>query len=55
MMPEDKLYPSLPKTMHDIHEAINAIAVKTNRQEEFVLVNDATENLLIFSTTTNLK
>jgi hypothetical protein len=50
-----QVVPQLPKTMHDIHEAINAIAVKTNRQEEFVLVNDATENLLIFSTTTNLK
>lgn len=50
-----KLFPALPKSVSDVHAALRNLNPKTNRNEDFLLINDAVENLVIFSCHNNLK
>jgi hypothetical protein len=49
------LYPPLPKSKQDVHDALDAISVKTTTDENFILVNDRTTGIAIFSCETNLR
>lgn len=50
-----KLLPALPKSLSQVHEALNELQPKTNRNEDFLIVNDLSENLVIFSCKSNIK
>lgn len=50
-----KLVPALPKSIGEVHEALNELNPKTSRNEQFLLINDNTENLVIFSCKSNLE
>ena len=50
-----RLRPKLPKTLPELHEALEVYETKTKLEEEFLLVNDNMENILMFSTAKNLK
>lgn len=50
-----KLLPPIPKTVLQVHSAVTGMAIKTNREEEFILHNDPNDKILIFSCITNLK
>lgn len=47
-------HPSLFKTLQELHESIATIDVKTKLGEDFLLVNDDDNNIVIFSMTKNL-
>lgn len=49
------VYPTLPKSMEESHDALGKIEIKTNVGEPFLLVNDKVHNLLGFSTQSNLE
>lgn len=49
-----KLQPKLPKSREDIHSTIDQMDVKTNKDENFVKVNDKDTGIVIFSTDQNL-
>jgi hypothetical protein len=46
--------PPLPNNMADTHEALDSISVKTTKQDQFLLVNDKENNIVIFSCFVNL-
>jgi len=48
------VHPNLPKTVIETHEVINKIIIKTNTDEPFLMVNDHDNNIIGFSTTSNL-
>lgn len=50
-----RILPRLPTNIEEVHETLRLIDLKTNRGENFLLVNDLEKNLIIFSTETNLK
>lgn len=47
--------PPLPKSLSDVHEALDSVDIQTNRKEEFLLENDKINNIVIFSCKTNLE
>jgi len=47
--------PKNPTNIADAHNILNLIGVKTKQNENFLLVNDAKENIIIFSCETNLR
>ena len=46
--------PPLPKTLEDLHAALDSMNVLNKRKESFLLVNDAASNIVIFGTEANL-
>lgn len=52
-----KKFPTLPKSLQDVHDSLDNLksTIVTNRQEEFLLVNDRNMNIIIFSCETNLR
>lgn len=44
-----KIMPQNPTNIVDAHNALNSIDVKTKQSENFLLVNDEKENIIIFS------
>ena len=48
------IHHNLPKTVIETHEVINKIIIKTNTDEPFLMVNDHDNNIIGFSTTSNL-
>ena len=48
------VFPSLPMNIMEVHEALEKIDTSCLDGDEFLLVNDVTNNLIIFSTTKNL-
>lgn len=48
------IMPPLPGNMSDVHECLNSVAVRTVSGEDFLLENDCTNNIIIFSCKTNL-
>lgn len=49
------ILPNIPSSIGDVHDALNAIIVETNKGENFLLVNDDASNIIIFSCHTNLR
>ena len=49
-----KLLPKLPKSREEVQEILNSIEIKTIKDESFMLCNDISENIVIFSCKTNL-
>lgn len=49
------IFPKLPKTISDFHDALDSMSVKTNNDENFVFRNSRSDNIVCFSTETNLK
>jgi len=50
-----KMVPPLPKTMKELQKAISNLDLKTERNEQFLLINDPNCHIIIFSCGTNLK
>jgi hypothetical protein len=47
--------PQNPTNIADAHNVLNSIDVKTKQNENFLLINDEKENIIIFSCETNLR
>jgi hypothetical protein len=47
--------PKLPTTQEEVHHALNSHPIKTNRDEPFLLVNDAENKIIMFLSQTNLE
>jgi transposase len=50
-----KLVPALPGNINEVQQALEKLCQKTNQNEKFLLENNINENMVIFSTKTNLK
>lgn len=50
-----KLLPPLPKTLDELHGALQKMDLATKNNEPFLLVNDSDHNIVIFSAPKNLK
>jgi len=50
-----KSIPKLPKNLRETQEIIMSTTTLTNRNEEYLLINDFENNIKAFSTVTNLK
>jgi len=50
-----KSIPKLPKNLRETQEIIMFTTTLTNRNEEYLLINDFENNITAFSTVTNLK
>jgi hypothetical protein len=50
-----KLVPALPRNIKEVQQALGKFCPKTNQNEKFLLENNINENMVIFSTKTNLK
>lgn len=48
-------HPVLPKSMEETHDSVGQLDIRTNKDENFLLVNDKEANIIIFSTTSNLE
>ena len=46
--------PTLPKNMKEVHIALSSLNVVTARNENFVLINNERDNIIIFSCDTNI-
>lgn len=49
-----KSFPVLPKNISDVHDALNSIECKTNKNEQFLYLNDSNQNIVIFTCQTNI-
>jgi len=49
------IQPKIPKNIDEVHNVLNDLKLTTNRDENFLLVNDKVSNIIIFSTVENLK
>lgn len=49
-----KLLPTLPKDIHQVHIAVDMYAPKTTTGENFLFINCAAENIIVFSCQTNI-
>lgn len=47
--------PPLPKCAADVHEALDSLHIKTNKGEDMLLLNIATENIVVFCPKSNLE
>jgi hypothetical protein len=45
----------LPTDIEETHEALSTVQVQTSSIEQFLLVNDSEENIVMFSCKTNLQ
>ena len=43
-----KQFPKLPKSRTKVHEALGELNIKTNKDENFTLVNDTASGIVIF-------
>ena len=50
-----KMVPPLPKTMEELQNIISNLDLKTDLNEQFLLINDLNCHIIIFSCDTNLK
>lgn len=48
------IVPNLPEDQLDVHDFLSSIKIETNQKENFVLVNDKANNIIMFSTIKNL-
>lgn len=49
------LYPKLPKSMQEVHNCLSTMNITTNKDEQFLFCNNLVDNIIGFSTETNLK
>lgn len=49
------VYPPLPQTLEELHTALENFEMRTKQREDFLLVNNEDENIVIFSTPKNLR
>lgn len=49
------ILPPLPRTIQDVHRALDFSMCKTNKDEDFLLINNHDLNIVLFSCFTNLK
>jgi hypothetical protein len=49
------ILPPLPKSIEKVHDTLNLMDIKTNRSEQFVLLNYQDSHIIIFSCIENLK
>ena len=50
-----KDHPVLPKRREDVHTAVSEMTIETNKSEQFLLINDQDNGILIYSSHTNLE
>ena len=50
-----KNLPPLPKCAGDVHEALDSLQIKTNKGEDMLLLNIATENIIVFCPKSNVE
>lgn len=50
-----QLYPKLPTSITEVHDQLKNQDIKTIQGEEFLLFNDKSQNIIMFSTTKNLE
>ncbi|CAH1098551.1 unnamed protein product [Psylliodes chrysocephalus] len=50
-----KLFPKLPKSSADVQITLNLLDIKTIKDEQFLLVNDPTEEIIVFSCKSNIE
>lgn len=50
-----KSLPSNPKSISDVHEALNNLHTTTSKNEDFLFINDELSNIIIFTCHENLK
>ena len=50
-----KTLPANPKSISEVHQALNVLNIETKQKENFLLLNNEKENIIIFSCSTNLK
>ena len=50
-----KKLPTLPKNRKEVHDVVDQLETKTNKDENFVLVNDRNAEIIIFSTYLNME
>lgn len=50
-----KTLPANPKSIAEVHQALNVMNIETKQKENFLLLNDKNKNIMIFSCYTNLK
>ena len=48
------VFPKLPKTIDDLHHCLEKIDVKTNQNKNVLLVNNKSDDMVLFSTISNL-
>uniref|UniRef100_A0A6P7FTH5 Uncharacterized protein LOC114330857 n=1 Tax=Diabrotica virgifera virgifera TaxID=50390 RepID=A0A6P7FTH5_DIAVI len=49
------LLPKLPKSMEETHDILKTFPVKTNKNEDFLMVNDIENQIIMFSCSSNLE
>jgi len=49
------LYPKLPKSMQETHNCLSTMNITTNKNDQFLFCNNLIDNIIGFSTETNLK
>ncbi|CAI6348136.1 unnamed protein product [Macrosiphum euphorbiae] len=49
------LIPALPKSINEVHKVLEGMEIVTNRNTNFLLINDIHEKIIIFSCDKNLK
>lgn len=49
-----QVFPKLPKNIQELHIALDSFNQKTNKEEEFLLVNNREQHIIMFSCKTNL-
>ena len=52
-----KNFPKLPKSLSELQSALQELGeeLKTNRSEDFLLINDIETNIVVFTCNTNLE
>jgi hypothetical protein len=50
-----KILPANLKSIAEVHQALNSMNIETKKKENFLLLNNENENIIIFSCNTNLK
>lgn len=48
------VFPPLPKDVHDVHNAVDSVNVKAKDGQNLLLVNDRSQNIIIFAALTSL-
>jgi len=50
-----KYHPPLPKDINEVYEVLINMNIMTNKNENFLLINDKETNIIVFTCLTNLK
>jgi len=50
-----KILPAKPTIIQEVHDVLRSIDIKTNKGEQFLLINDNIKNFILFSRESNLR